>query len=289
VAARSEAPRDARGHEVDDYYWMHEREDPKVRAYLEAENAYAEALMKPTEKLRARLYMSGRPAEARGRAPPSKTTVTSIGLGTSAGRSTRSTPQEGLGRGPPRTVLDVNVLAAGRSCAKTSGLAVSPDNRWPPWRGHPWRQLYTIRIRDSALARCSRTQFPDRGRHRVGGPTAGRFFYTTRDVSLRTYRVGATSSGRPGFRRARLPGERSDFEVRCACRVARWCSRNLERGLVRVALRRGDRSSGLEVFKLAHPGLRMGRARGGRFWIRTNLDAPNFRSGGVGREDAKEA
>jgi oligopeptidase B len=41
---------------VDDYHWLRERENPDVRAYLEAENAYADALMKPTEAFQQALY-----------------------------------------------------------------------------------------------------------------------------------------------------------------------------------------------------------------------------------------
>ena len=40
----------------DDYFWLRERENPEVRAYLEAENAYAEAFMKPTEGFQKTLY-----------------------------------------------------------------------------------------------------------------------------------------------------------------------------------------------------------------------------------------
>jgi oligopeptidase B len=41
---------------VDDYYWMRERENPDVKAYLTAENAYAEAMMKPTLPFQEKLY-----------------------------------------------------------------------------------------------------------------------------------------------------------------------------------------------------------------------------------------
>jgi oligopeptidase B len=41
---------------IDDYYWLNERENPKVIEYLEAENVYREAVMKPTENLQAELY-----------------------------------------------------------------------------------------------------------------------------------------------------------------------------------------------------------------------------------------
>ena len=41
---------------VDDYFWLREKESPEVRGYLEAENAYTAAVMKPHEPLRDALY-----------------------------------------------------------------------------------------------------------------------------------------------------------------------------------------------------------------------------------------
>src|SRR5436305_812410 len=41
---------------VDNYFWLREKNNPEVRAYLEAENAYTETVMKPTEALQAALY-----------------------------------------------------------------------------------------------------------------------------------------------------------------------------------------------------------------------------------------
>ena len=41
---------------TDDYAWMRDKESPEVTAYLEAENAYAEAVMAPLEGLREELY-----------------------------------------------------------------------------------------------------------------------------------------------------------------------------------------------------------------------------------------
>ncbi|HVK02586.1 MAG TPA: hypothetical protein VM490_03875, partial [Armatimonadaceae bacterium] len=41
---------------IDDYHWLREKGAPEVTAYLEAENAYADAvLLKPTETLRQKL------------------------------------------------------------------------------------------------------------------------------------------------------------------------------------------------------------------------------------------
>ena len=41
---------------TDDYAWLREKEDPAVKAYLDAENAYAEAVTAPLAGLRDQLY-----------------------------------------------------------------------------------------------------------------------------------------------------------------------------------------------------------------------------------------
>ncbi|HKW74725.1 MAG TPA: S9 family peptidase [Terriglobales bacterium] len=44
------------GHLEDDYHWLREKSNPEVPKYLEAENAYADSVMKPTEVLQQKLY-----------------------------------------------------------------------------------------------------------------------------------------------------------------------------------------------------------------------------------------
>jgi len=41
---------------VDNYFWLREKTNPEVRAYLEAENAYTDLVMKPTEAFQKKLY-----------------------------------------------------------------------------------------------------------------------------------------------------------------------------------------------------------------------------------------
>ena len=41
---------------VDDYFWLRDRKNPEVKAYLESENAFADTFMKPTETFQAKLY-----------------------------------------------------------------------------------------------------------------------------------------------------------------------------------------------------------------------------------------
>jgi oligopeptidase B len=44
------------GNLVDDYRWLREKSNPEVKQYLDAENAYTDAVMKPTEGLQKKLY-----------------------------------------------------------------------------------------------------------------------------------------------------------------------------------------------------------------------------------------
>jgi len=40
----------------DDWYWLRNRDDPEVIAYLETENAYADAMLAPLVSLRDRVF-----------------------------------------------------------------------------------------------------------------------------------------------------------------------------------------------------------------------------------------
>src|SRR5262245_32069627 len=44
------------GNLVDDYGWLRDKKNPEVAQYLEAENTYTDAIMKPTEALQQKLY-----------------------------------------------------------------------------------------------------------------------------------------------------------------------------------------------------------------------------------------
>ena len=51
---------------IDNYFWLREKKNPKVLGHLEAENAYAEAVMKPTTALTD----SGMPPSFSANTPP---------------------------------------------------------------------------------------------------------------------------------------------------------------------------------------------------------------------------
>jgi oligopeptidase B len=77
VAARR--PKDVTVHEdrrVDDYFWFREKLNPEVRAYLEKENAYTEAVLAPEKPLQAALFQ-----EMRGRIKEDDTSAKTPWLG----------------------------------------------------------------------------------------------------------------------------------------------------------------------------------------------------------------
>jgi oligopeptidase B len=121
---------------VDEYFWLRNREDPEVLAYLEAENAYTAAVMRPTEPLQERLF-----AEMRGRIKETDLSVPERIDGwlyyhrTEAGAQypiycRRPAPSDGAAGGSGEEVLlDLNPLAAGHAYFRLGAFAVSPDHR----------------------------------------------------------------------------------------------------------------------------------------------------------------
>ena len=115
---------------VDPYFWLREKENPEVRAYLEAENAYADAVTSPLSSLSASLYdeMLGRIKEDDTSAPY-RFRGYFHRIRTEKGRQYPvherrkvSTADETF-----QTVIDVNVLAEGKSFMSLGAYLMSDD------------------------------------------------------------------------------------------------------------------------------------------------------------------
>jgi oligopeptidase B len=115
---------------VDDYAWLRHKEDPEVLAYLNAENAYTDAVLRPTEDFQEKLYqeMLGRilqtdlsvPYRLRGYRYYTRTEI-----GKQYAIYCRQRDSDGS---PEQLLLDLNILAEGHSFLGLGSFDVSDDN-----------------------------------------------------------------------------------------------------------------------------------------------------------------
>jgi oligopeptidase B len=116
---------------LDDYYWLRERDNPDVIAYLAAENAYTSAQMAHTEALQIALYdeMLGRIQETDLSVPYRKGEFYYY-TRTETGKAYPIFCRKlGTLDAPEEILLDQNSLAAGFDFLELGVLTVSPDHR----------------------------------------------------------------------------------------------------------------------------------------------------------------
>ena len=141
----------------DEYYWLRDdkREDKEMLAYLQAENAYADAVMKPLKPLEHRLY-----DEIVGRVKQDDDSVPFRYRGYwyfSRFQSGQDYPihlrakaaADGSQGTDEEVLLDVNLLAKGKDYYNIGTYEVSPDNRLLAYAEDlNGRRQHTIRIRN---------------------------------------------------------------------------------------------------------------------------------------------
>ncbi len=276
---------------TDNYFWLREREDPEVLAYLEAENAYFEA-----ETAHLKAFEDALFEEIRGRIKEDDAGVPYrlgdwlYGYRFETGEQypvyTRRPLRGGDALGGEAVILDVNALAEGHDfySARVAPASVSPDGRTLAWAADTTgRRIYTVRFKDLetgedlpdevaevtgnlAWANDSRTLFyskqdhetlrPDRiYRHTLGtDPADDVLVYEETDDTFSTY-VGKTTS--------------DAYLVIGSSQTLATEYRVLDAddptGAWRVVQPR-QRDHEYHVDHL-----------GGHFYVRTNLGAPNFR------------
>ena len=113
----------------DDYFWMRDKKNPEVIKYLEAENAYTDALTKSTAALQEKLYK-----EMLSRIKETDTNVPSPLGGylyytrTEAGKSYPTyARRKGTMSAPEEVLLDLNEMVKGHTFMSVSDFEVSDD------------------------------------------------------------------------------------------------------------------------------------------------------------------
>ena len=116
---------------VDDWFWLREKENPEVRAYLEAENAWTDAQMASTAELQEQLYreMLGRIQET-DLSVPERIDDWWYYARTEEGKQYPiHCRRRNLVDAPEEVILDQNALAGGSPYFRLGGLRPSPDHR----------------------------------------------------------------------------------------------------------------------------------------------------------------
>jgi oligopeptidase B len=198
---------------VDNYYWLREKSSPEVISYLEAENAYADAQMKPTEALQAKLY-----DEMLSRIKQTDVNVP-YRLGdyfyytrTETGKQYQIyCRRKGAMTAPEEIVLDLNVLGQGLKYIGLSAYAVSDDGQMLAYSidstGFREYKLYVKDLRTGAVS-------PDDFGHVDDVMWANdnrTFFYSKEDSAKRPYQVFRHTLGEPVSKDALVYEEKDEL------------------------------------------------------------------------------
>ena len=185
---------------VDNYFWLRDKKNPEVKAYLEAENAYTDAVMKPTEAFRKRLYdeMLGRIKETDVDVPYKKGNYFYYSR-TEAGKQYQiRCRKKGSLDAPEEVVLDVNELAKGQTFMTLGAFAVSSDGNLLAYStdNTGFRQ-YVLGVKDLRTGKV----FSDHA-EKVGSVVWANdnktLFYTVEDDAKRQYRLYRHAVRTPG-------------------------------------------------------------------------------------------
>ena len=186
---------------VDNYFWLRDKSNPEVKAYLEAENAYTDAAMKPTDSFQKRLYeeMLSRVKETDVEVPY-KEGAYFYYTRTEAGKQyqIRCRKKSSMDA-PEEVVLDINQLAKGQAFMAVAAYNVSHDGNLLAYTtdNTGFRQ-YTLAVKDLQTGKL----LPDRA-ERVGSLVWANdnktLFYTIEEaVAKRQYRLYRHAVGAKG-------------------------------------------------------------------------------------------
>ncbi|HYH07259.1 MAG TPA: S9 family peptidase [Thermoanaerobaculia bacterium] len=114
---------------VDEYGWLRDKKNADVLAYLDAENAYADAVMKPTEELQKKLYdeMLGRIKQTDMQVPYRRNGYFYYTRTVEGKQYPIHARKKGSLEAAEEVLLDVNQLAEGKKFMSVGAMAVSND------------------------------------------------------------------------------------------------------------------------------------------------------------------
>ncbi len=201
---------------ADEYYWLRDdkREDKAMLAYLDAENAYTDALMAPLKPLQETLY-----GEIVGRIKQDDASVpyrergywyyTRYETGKDYPIHAR---RKGDMQAPEEVLLDLNPMAEGKGYFSVGDMEVSQDNRLLAWAEDAvGRRQYTIRFKDLGTGKLLDDVIEGASPNVVWADDNRTLFYVENDPdTLLTVRVKKHVLGTPASRDEQVYEEKDD-------------------------------------------------------------------------------
>ncbi|HSJ01217.1 MAG: S9 family peptidase [Verrucomicrobium sp.] len=186
---------------VDEYYWLRNREDPAVKKYLEAENAYTRSYFKPLKPLYDTVLK-----ELRARVVDEDVSVP-VRQGAyayyskyQAGSEYEILFRKRVADGVEEKMLDCNERAKGHDTYLSGEGEVSPDDRLLAWKeNHDGTDAYTLRVLEIATGKLLPDEVPRTAFHMspVWGNDNRTLFYTAPDEAQRSSKVMRHVLGTP--------------------------------------------------------------------------------------------
>jgi len=271
---------------VDPYYWMNDRSDPEVIAYIEAENEYLHARLAHTEELQESLFeeMKGRIRQEDQSAPYFNNGYYYYTRYEEGKEYPVYCRKPGSLDAEEEIMLDVNVMAAPHPFYRVGRFDISPDNRWMVFTVDTvGRRQFTIMVKDLATGDIHPTGISNAGGSVVWSADNQTFFFNAIDPqTLRYYQVYRhhfTSGEQP-----ELIYEEDDatfYNVGISrSKDNRYLMMNISSTLSNeIWLLKADQPDA--DFRLFQPRTRDVRYRvwsyNGKFYVLTNYKAENFR------------
>ena len=267
---------------VDNYFWLREKADPAVIDHLEAENAYTDAVTKPLEGFRDRLYkeMLARIKETDESVPYRRHGWWYYTREVEGLQYPIYCRRRGSMEATEEVMLDVNELASGKAYTGVDFWEVSPDGNYLAYGADftGYRE-YTVHVKDLRTGEMLRDRL-ERVDDMTWAGDSATLFYVQQNAAKRPDRM---FRHRLGAAKDELVWEEKDelFDLNVgATRSEEWIvatSSSKDTSEVRVlpaarpetALRTvARRRTGHEYYVDHH---------GSEFWIRTNDKGRNFR------------
>ncbi|WP_046658034.1 S9 family peptidase [Lysobacter capsici] len=200
----------------DEYYWLRDdkRKNPEMLAYLNAENAYVDAVMKPLKPLEDKLY-----GEIVGRIKQDDSSVpyrergywyyTRFETGQDYPIHAR---RKGSMEDAEQVLLDVNAMAKGKDYFSVGAMEVTPDNQILAWADDAvGRRQYKIRFKNLATGEIYSDVIENTSTDLVWADDNKTLFYVENDPkTLLTVRIKKHVLGTPASKDVLVYEEKDD-------------------------------------------------------------------------------